>query len=43
MLIRNKLTLAIITASLTTQIHALELGEFNGTSFSIGGYVSHPG
>lgn len=39
MLIRNKLTLAIITASLTTQIHALDLGEFNGTSFSIGGYV----
>lgn len=43
MMIRNKLALAIMVAGISSQASAMELGEFNGTTFSIGGYVKAEG
>lgn len=39
MMLRNKLTLAILAIGLSNQVMALDLGEYNGTKFSIGGYI----
>ncbi|KEA62309.1 hypothetical protein ADIMK_3599 [Marinobacterium lacunae] len=43
MTIRNKLALAIMVAGISSQVSAVELGEFNGTTFSVGGYVKAEG
>lgn len=43
MMIRNKLALAVMVAGISSQASALELGEYNGTTFSIGGYVKAEG
>jgi hypothetical protein len=43
MLIKNKVAQAVIVASLSSQGFALELGDFNGTQFSIGGYLKAEG
>jgi len=39
MLMKNKIAQAVIVASLSSQGFALELGDFNGTQFSVGGYL----
>ncbi|WP_027855262.1 hypothetical protein [Marinobacterium litorale] len=39
MMIKNKLALAVMVAGISTQVSAVELGEFNGTTFSVGGYI----
>jgi len=39
MLMKNKVSQAVIVASLSSQGFALELGDFNGTQFSVGGYL----
>ncbi|MCB5162360.1 hypothetical protein [Marinomonas algarum] len=39
MLIKNKVALAVLAAGLSTQAFALDLGEYNGTNVSIGGYL----
>ncbi|WP_432696669.1 hypothetical protein ACQUQP_19365 [Marinobacterium sp. YM272] len=41
--IKSKLAAAVMAASMAGQVSAVELGEFNGTSFSIGGYVKAEG
>lgn len=38
-MIKTKLALAITTASLSVHSLAVDLGEFNGTNFSVGGYL----
>lgn len=38
-MIKTKLTLAVIGAGISSQLLAIELGEFNGTKLSIGGYL----
>lgn len=38
-MIKTKLALAITTASLSAHSLAVDLGEFNGTNFSVGGYL----
>ncbi|WP_432695988.1 hypothetical protein ACQUQP_15785 [Marinobacterium sp. YM272] len=43
MMIRNKLALAVMVAGISAQASAVDLGEYNGTSFSIGGYVKAEG
>ncbi|WP_187424934.1 hypothetical protein [Marinomonas sp. IMCC 4694] len=40
---KNKVAQAIIIAGLSTQVFALELGEFKGTQFSVGGYLKAEG
>ncbi len=39
----NKLALAVLAASLSSYVSAVELGEFNGTTFSVGGYLKAEG
>ncbi|TCK04320.1 porin [Marinobacterium mangrovicola] len=39
----KKIAAAIMVAGLSSQVSALELGEFNGTTFSVGGYVKAEG
>ncbi|SEG75090.1 hypothetical protein [Marinobacterium lutimaris] len=41
--IKSKLAAAVMAASMAGQVSAMELGEFNGTSLSIGGYVKAEG
>ncbi len=43
MLMKNKIALAVMVAGMSSQGFALDLGEFNGTQFSIGGYVKAEG
>ena len=43
MLIKNKVAQAVIVASLSSQGFAVELGDFNGTQFSVGGYLKAEG
>lgn len=43
MMIRKKLALAIMVAGISSQASALELGEINGTKFSVGGYIKAEG
>ncbi|MBB5321738.1 porin [Marinobacter oulmenensis] len=43
MMLKNKLALAIIAVGISTQAAAVEIGEFNGTQLSIGGYVKAEG
>lgn len=43
MLMKNKVAQAVIIAGLSSQGFALELGEFNGTQFSVGGYIKAEG
>lgn len=43
MTVRNRLALAVMIAGVSSQASALELGEVNGTKFSIGGYVKAEG
>lgn len=43
MTIKNRLALAIAVASMSSQAYALEIGEVDGTTFSIGGYVKAEG
>ncbi len=43
MMFKNKLALAILAAGISTQAAAAEIGEFNGTKLSIGGYVKAEG
>ena len=43
MLMKNKVAQAVIVASLSSQGFALELGDFNGTQFSVGGYLKAEG
>lgn len=43
MLMKNKIAQAVIVASLSSQGFALELGNFNGTQFSVGGYLKSEG
>lgn len=38
-MIKSKIALAVLAAGLSSQIYAVELGEFNGTTFSVGGYL----
>ncbi|MBP0048918.1 hypothetical protein H9C73_09225 [Marinobacterium sp. AK62] len=40
---KSRLAAAIIAAGAISNVHALELGEFNGTTFSVGGYVKAEG
>ncbi|WP_227804014.1 hypothetical protein [Marinomonas profundi] len=40
---KNKVAQAVIIASLSSQGFALDLGEFNGTQFKIGGYLKAEG
>lgn len=45
-MIKTRLSLAIVlatSATAATSAHALDLGEFNGTQFSLGGYVKAEG
>ncbi|MGP9630784.1 hypothetical protein ACT3TA_15290, partial [Halomonas sp. AOP42-C1-46] len=39
----NRLALAVAVASMSSQAYALKLGEVDGTTFSIGGYVKAEG
>lgn len=39
----NKLALAMMIAGISAQTYALDLGEINGTTFSVGGYVKAEG
>lgn len=39
MMIKTKVALAVLAAGLSSQMYAVELGEFNGTKFNIGGYL----
>ncbi|QUX93922.1 hypothetical protein C0J08_00255 [Marinomonas sp. CT5] len=43
MLIKNKVAQAVIIAGLSSQGFAVELGDFNGTQFSVGGYLKAEG
>lgn len=43
MQIKNKLALAVAVASISSQGYALEIGEVDGTTFSVGGYVKAEG
>lgn len=43
MLIKNKVAQAVIIAGVSSQGFALELGDFNGTQFSVGGYIKAEG
>ena len=43
MLMKNKVAQAVIVAGLSSQGFALELGDFNGTQFSVGGYLKAEG
>ncbi len=43
MMFKNKLAVAIIAAGISSQAVAVEVGEFNGTTLSIGGYVKAEG
>ncbi|MBD3641909.1 MAG: porin [Marinobacter sp.] len=43
MMFKNRLAMAIFAAGISTQVAAVELGEFNGTKLSIGGYVKAEG
>lgn len=43
MILKNKLALAIIAAGISAQAAAVDLGEYNGTKVSIGGYVKAEG
>ncbi|WP_091827350.1 porin [Marinobacterium iners] len=43
MMIRKKIALAIMVAGMISQASALELGEINGTKFSVGGYIKAEG
>lgn len=43
MQLKNKLTLAMAVASMSSQIYAFEVGEIDGTTFSVGGYVKAEG
>ncbi len=43
MTLKNGLALAVIAAGISTSAQALDLGEFNGTQFSVGGYVKAEG
>lgn len=43
MRIRNKLFMAIALAGLSSQAAAVQLGEFNGTKLSLGGYIKAEG
>lgn len=38
-MMKTKVALAVLAAGLSSQIFAVELGEFNGTTFSVGGYL----
>ncbi|CUB04055.1 hypothetical protein [Marinomonas fungiae] len=38
-MMKSKVALAVLAAGLSSQIFAVELGEFNGTKFSVGGYL----
>lgn len=40
---KSRLAAAIIAAGVVSNVSALELGEFNGTTFSVGGYVKAEG
>ncbi|WP_067218488.1 porin [Marinomonas gallaica] len=39
MMIKTKVALAVLAAGLSSQVLAVELGEFNGTKFNVGGYL----
>jgi len=43
MMFKKKLAVAIIAAGISSQALAVEVGEFNGTKLSIGGYVKAEG
>lgn len=43
MQLKNKLALAVAVASMSSQVHAFEVGEVDGTTFNIGGYVKAEG
>lgn len=43
MQLKNKLALAVAVASMSSQIYAFEVGEIDGTTFSVGGYVKAEG
>lgn len=43
MAMKNKLALAVMVAGFSAQASALELGEINGTTFSVGGYIKAEG
>ncbi|SBS33447.1 hypothetical protein MAQ5080_02584 [Marinomonas aquimarina] len=38
-MMKTKVALAVLAAGLSTQMFAVDLGEFNGTKFSVGGYL----
>lgn len=38
-MMKSKVALAVLAAGLSSQLLAVELGEFNGTKFSLGGYL----
>lgn len=43
MMFKKKLAVAIFAAGISSQAAAVEIGEFNGTKFKIGGYVKAQG
>lgn len=42
-MMKTKLALAVLAAGIASQASAVELGEFNGTTFNIGGYIEAEG